>query len=422
MHKFDLLADRSKDHSKKWCRNVVEKRFGKIPEDYISMWIADMDYELAEPVYEKFKEVVERRTLGYIYCYEDFYKAIISWYSEKVEYVISPEEIQLNYGIVSGLYNVIQTFCKENVDCVVVNNPVYNPFREAAYKNGVEVIENNLYVKDNRYHIDFDDLERKFKRYSPKLYILCTPQNPGGRIWSKEELIQIAELCYEYNVILVADEAHSDHIYQGEFFSTLDLKEPFKNNLILLNSANKAFNIAGLKSSYSIIPSVELRTKFKKQLDRNHVDEPNVFGIAGIVSAYTDEGKKWVEDSYTYICENYEYAKKEIENNCDKVKIMDMEASYLMWLDVSALGLNGDEFTMRLARDTGVLFQEGSSFGSAGLNWVRINLATSHENTKDAIHRMLDWIAKWESSNKSTMQHIELSSKGGSPNSHIQMK
>lgn len=395
IYNFDTLANRDHDYSKKWCRKKAIERFGNIPDDYISMWIADMDFELAQPILNRFKELVNNKTFGYIYCYDDFFDSVINWNERKTNYKIKKESITLNYGVVSTLYNIVQAFCKDKNDSIIINSPVYNPFRECAINNNVKIIENNLYIdSNNRYQIDFELLENQIKQNKPKIYIFCSPHNPSGRIWSKAEVTRVAEICYRHGVILVADEVHSDHIHKGSFYSTLSLDEKYRNNLIFLNSANKGFNFAGLKTSYSIIPSDEIKQKLCNQFQRNHIDEPNVFGIAGIVSSYTDEGEDWLNQCYKYIIENYIYSKNFIHENCPQLKLMDMESSYLLWIDVSKTGMDGDEFTKKLAHSKGILVQEGSSFGEISKSFVRINIGTSREKVKKALYRLKEFLDK----------------------------
>lgn len=392
---FDKVANRSQDFSKKWCPKKATERFGKIPCDYISMWIADMDFEIAPAIANRFQRIMNNKTFGYIYCYDDFFKAVKLWNEAKTGIPIAEDTIKLSYGVVSSLYCAVQAFCQAGKDCILINTPVYNPFRECAESNNVDIIENQLYIDEaNHYRIDFASLEAQLKEHRPKLYIFCSPHNPSGHIWSQDEVEKIAELCLKYGVILVADEVHSDHIRKGPFFSTLSLPAKYRNNLIYLNSANKGFNFAGLKTSYSIITSKCLSDTYNLQLQKNHIDEPNVFGIAAIVAAYSDEGADWLQACYSYICDNYAYAEQFIAEKCPQLRLMEMESSYLLWLDVTETGMTGDEFTMKLALETGVLFQEGSSFGTGGENYVRVNIGTSKTLVKEALNRMHKWLQK----------------------------
>lgn len=391
-YNFDRLANRDNDYSKKWSKCFIEGRFGPVPDDYISMWIADMDYELAPPIYNHLENLLSKKTLAYIYPYEEFFKAIQYWMSFKTKNKVPLEEITLDYSIVNSLYHVVQTFTKPG-DRVLINTPVYNPFREATKRNHAVLVENEMVInEENRYVIDFEALERQMVEQHPKIYILCNPHNPGGTVWSREDLNKIAELCLKYNIILISDEAHSDHINQGTFTSALELDEKYRQNLVYLNSPNKAFNIAGLKTSYVIIPSHKLRTQYRETLEECHVEEPNVFGAAALIAGYTPEGREWVESSFDYIIKNYEWAKAFMAKETPMLKVMPMDASYVMWVNVSQTGMDGDTFTRKLAQEEGILFQEGSSFGQGGEDFVRINLGTSQELVQKAFNRMAKWL------------------------------
>ena len=399
-YNFDRIADRRNDNSKKWSKCFIEERFGPIPDDYISMWIADMDYELAPPIYERLDNLLSKKTLAYIYPYEEFFKAVQYWMSFKTKNEVLLEEITLDYSIVNSLYNVVQTFTNPG-DRVLINTPVYDPFRQATKRNHAVLVENELVInKENRYEIDFELLEEQMIEHLPKIYILCNPHNPGGTVWSQKDINKIAALCLKHDIILIADEAHSDHIYKGTFFSTLNLEEKYRQNLVYLNSPNKAFNIAGLKTSYVIIPNNKLRNQYQEVLESNHIDEPNAFGAAALIAGYTPEGHNWVEASFDYITKNYEWAKEFIEKEMPTLKIMPMDASYVLWVDVSKTGMSGDCFTQKLAQEEGILVQEGSSFGQGGEDFIRINLGTSKEMVQKAFTRMAKWLKSNHIKNK----------------------
>lgn len=385
---FDELTQRKDSYSKRWDREFVEERFGPLPDDYISLWIADLDYRLAPVMTAKFQELLDKNTFAYTYVYDEFYDAVLNWMNNKVKFNLKKEHITYNNGTVTAMYNCIKAFCDPG-DKVIINNPVYNPFRDAVIKNGAELVENSLHIgEDFRYYIDFAELEEMIKEHRPKVYIFCSPHNPGGRVWTQSEIDKVCELCRCYDVLLLVDEVHSDHIRKGNFISFLDSQVDIHNKLIVINSPNKPFNIAGLQSTYSLIPDSTINEKFRNQLDKSHIVEPNVFGIAGICAAYTEEGKEWLDECYAYILDNYEWARDYIANNIPQFKNMDIEATYLMWVDVTGTGMNGDDFTFKLAKETGVLVQEGGSFGDEGSNFIRINLGTSRANIEEAFKRI----------------------------------
>lgn len=389
-YNFDRLADRDKDDSIKWTKSINEDRFGPIPDDYISMWIADMDFELAPPVCNHLENLMEKKTFAYIYPYENFFRAIQYWMALKTDNQVPLEEICLDYGIVSSLYHVVQTFIQPG-DRVLMHTPVYNPFREATENNQGILIENKLLVnEEKRFMIDFEELENQMQESKPKLFILCNPHNPGGTVWSRQDLTRLAELCLKYNVILVSDEAHSDHIQNGTFTSALDLEEKYRQNLIYVNSPNKAFNIAGLKTSYVIIPNNKLCEQYRETLVKCHIEQPNTFGAAALVASYTPEGLEWVQECFSYIVNNYQWVVKFVEKEIPQLELMPMDASYVLWIDVSDTGMSGEIFTTKLAQTKGVLVQEGLSFGPGGEDYIRINLGTSLELVQQAFKRIAE--------------------------------
>ena len=388
---FDQLANRKVDHSKKWCQKFLTNKLGDLPDEVISMWIADMDFKIAPPIFDTMQEILSRQTFGYIYCYDAFYEAIIRWLFEKTGAIIPSEQIVLNHGVVPTIAAIVQSFCEKG-DRVLINTPVYGPFTAVPKLNDCELICNPLKIVDNRYYLDFHLLEQQLQETHPRLLIFCSPLNPSGRIWTREELTNVAGLCRKYNTLLIIDEVHSDHIYQGEFFSALSLEESDRQHIIALHSPNKGFNFAGLKTSYSIIPNPQLRRQLQLQMEKNWMTEPNVYGIAALIAAYSPEGKQWLQESYQYIIENYQWSQTFLEKNCPSLNYMPMESSYLLWLNISATNMTDVEFVEKLAKATGVILQEGSSFGENGQDFVRMNLATSRENVQRAWEKIASWL------------------------------
>ncbi|MGO1041433.1 MalY/PatB family protein [Clostridioides difficile] len=385
MYNFDDRPDRVSEKCRKWDLNIIRDKFGDIKEDFVPMWIADMDFKIPTGIENKFIEAVKRGVFGYTYCYDEFYDSVIGWQKDMHKVNVEREWITLTYGTVSTLHYVVQAFCKKG-DSIILNTPVYDPFESSAKKQGVNVVCNILDVINDRYYINFDRLESQIKENKPKLMMFCTPHNPSGRIWSIEEMTKVATICKENNVILVADEVHAEHIHYGEFNSILKLERELLENIILLTSPNKGFNLGGLKTSYSIVINKDIRDTFRNKLKQNSITSPNVFGIIGLITAY-DECREWLKNVNEYIKSNYELLETWV-NKYEKIKLMKMESSYLAWMDISNLGLSASEFTDRLAINTGVLIEDGSHFVKDGENYVRINLGTQKENVIEALNRM----------------------------------
>lgn len=387
MYQFDESADRVSEKSRKWDRKIIEKNFGSVPENFIPMWIADMDFKMPPELGQAFHEAISRGVLGYTYCYEEFYDAVINWQYDMHHVTVKKDWITLSYGTVSTIHYVIQAFC-ESGDCVMMNTPVYDPFDSAASKQGVKRIYNSLKLVEGRYYIDFENLKSQLKQYQPKLFLFCSPHNPSGRIWCLEELAEVARLCQEHNTILIADEVHGEHIMYGEFHSALSLIDRCEK-LILLTSPNKGFNLGGLKTSYSIIPNEQVRNLFRKKLAQNSITSPNVFGIIGVIVAY-EQCKPWLAGVNAYIRENYELFESYIEKKIPKLKVMKMESSYLAWVNIQETGLTSEGITAMLALQAGVLVENGAHFVKGGEGYIRVNLGTQKDKVLEALRRMED--------------------------------
>jgi cystathionine beta-lyase len=385
MYNFDEIADRVSEKSRKWDRSIIEKNFGAVPEDFIPMWIADMDFKIPPELEQAFQKVISRGVLGYTYCYEEFYEAVTKWQYDMHHVTVEKDWITLSYGTVSTIHYLIQAFCKSE-DCVLMSTPVYDPFDSAAQKQDVKRIYNSLKRIAGRYYIDFENLKLQLEKYKPKLYLFCSPHNPSGRIWSLEEIKEVVRLCRENNTIVIADEVHGEHILDGEFHSVLKLKESYEN-LILVTSPNKGFNLGGLKTSYSIIPDEQLRNHFRKRLAQNSITSPNIFGIIGVITAY-EQCRPWLSAVNAYIKRNYELFQSYIEKRIPKLQVMKMEASYLAWVDIKGTGLTSEEITSILALKAGVLVENGAHFVKDGEGYIRVNLGTQQDKVLEALKRM----------------------------------
>jgi cysteine-S-conjugate beta-lyase len=385
MYDFDEITDRVSEKSRKWDKRIIEKNFGKVPDHFIPMWIADMDFKIPIEMETAFHEAVTRGVFGYTYCYEEFYDAVMEWQYCMHDVILKKEWITLSYGTVSTIHYAIQAFC-ESGDYVLMNTPVYDPFDSAASKQGVNKIYNSLMIVDGRYYIDFQGLRSLLEEHKPKLYLFCSPHNPSGRIWSMEEMGEVARICKENNTILIVDEVHGEHIHYGKFHSMLKLQE-YSDNLILLTSPNKGFNLGGLKTSYSIIPNKNIRERFRKKLEQNSITSPNAFGIIGLISAYK-QCKPWLEQVNAYIKGNYELFESYIEKKIPILKVMKMESSYLAWVDIKGTKLTSAEVTSILASRAGVLVENGAHFVNDGEGYIRFNLGTQRLNVLEALKRM----------------------------------
>lgn len=383
---FDTMADRALDHARKWDRGIVQKKFPGTPDDFIPMWIADMDFPAAPEIREELARVAENGAYGYTYAYDQFYDAVIGWHKRRHGNDVQREWITNSYGTVSTIHYLYQAFCQPN-DAVIMCTPVYDPFAYAARNNGLRVIANTLAYDGARYTIDYDLLERQLDEARPKIMLFCSPHNPAGRVWELEEIERVAALCQQYGTIFVVDEVHSEIILEGGFSSALQLPSCYWDNLILLTSPNKGFNLGGLKTSYSIIPNRKLRDTFRHRFEMNSITSPNVFGVVAIVAAY-ERGEAWLDAMVDYLRKNYELTRDVIAERMEGWNLMPMTASYLPWVDVSGTGASATEMTVHMAREAGVIIEDGSHYVSDGEKFVRLNIGTPRSVLEEALDRM----------------------------------
>lgn len=387
--RFDELADRISDKCRKWDMKVIESRFGPVPADSIPMWIADMDFKSPPAVARKFSEIISWGTFSYTHCIDDFYEAVINFQARHHKVAVEREWITLSYGTVSTLHYTVQAFCQPG-DSIIMNTPVYDPFAKAAERQGVKVVANPLTLNKGRYRIDLAKLEEQIIGNKPKIYFLCSPHNPSGRIWSQAELEAVADICLRHQVLMMVDEVHAEHIIHGEFISFLALEERYRNNMMLMSSPNKAFNLGGLKTSYSIIPNPQIRSRFRARLEQNSITSPNVFGLWGIITAY-NECDEWLADLNLYLRENYALLARYFRENLPDFQVMPMDASYLVWVNTKGSGMSASEVTRRWAVEAGVIIEDGSHYVSDGEEYVRINIGTSRQLLGEALQRLGRW-------------------------------
>lgn len=388
-YNFDEIIDRHDEKCRKWDRTIIEQEFGPIPDDFIPMWIADMDFRSPQGILDAFMKASQRGTFGYTYTYPEFYQTVVQWQQQQHQVFVDPEWITLGYGSVATMYNLVQQFCDAEHG-VMTLTPTYGPFGRCALDNQVPVGMSPLILKNNRYEIAWDDLEHQLQVQQPHLLFFCNPHNPSGRIWSPAEIARIAQLCLDNQVIMVSDEVHSEHILNnGHHTSALSLPAKYLQNLIFLTSPNKVFNLGGLKTSYSIIPNDNLRTRLRANYQKNSITSPNIFGITAIVAGY-QTGNDWRQAMVRYVSQNYELAQKMLTDK--RLQLIPMESSYLLWIKVSDLGVSGAEFTQELATQQGVILEAGTDFVGDGQDFTRINLAMPRSQIKTALSRIKQFV------------------------------
>ena len=376
-YNFDELVNRKNTGSYKW--NILK-------EDELPMWVADMDFHVLPEIKEAIIDRVEIDSYGYVECPDEYYESYKQWFKRNHDLELDTKWMVFSIGVVASIDSILKHLIPSGSG-VIIQSPVYHVFYNCIKNNGLVVKENKLIDKDN-YQIDFDNLESLLSDENNKAMILCNPHNPVGRIWSKEELQKIANLCEKYNVLLISDEIHCDITEPGvKYNSILSVTD----NAIALLAPTKAFNVASIKSSIAVIPDEELKVQVYKGFSQDDIGEPNYIAAPATIAAFT-YGDTWNKEMREYIYNNKKYFVDFIKKELPMLKVTDMKATYLLWVDISKVTNNSDAFIVHLRRQTGLFVSSGKQFGSGGEGHIRINLATSLENVKDACERLKTYI------------------------------
>ena len=380
---FDTVVNRKNTNAIKY--DLAKKR-GQ-PEDAVSLWVADMDFPTAPCIQKAVAEKAAHGIWGYSRPDNRYYDALKKWYKERHNFEVQNEWVVNTPGVCFALAVAIKAFTKEG-ESVLIQKPVYYPFFNIINSLQRKVVNSSLILKNNHYEIDFDDFERKIVQENVKMFILCSPHNPGGRVWTKQELQKISEICLAHNVLVVSDEIHSDITFGSNVHTVYgSLSEQALKNSIICTAPSKSFNLAGLQFSNIFIADEKLRKAFSKELDKTGYDEPSVFGIVAATAAYS-EGADWFDSVKSYIWENILFAKKYIEENASQIKVLVPEGTYLLWLDFSETGLSDSEINDRVLNKAKVWLDRGSMFGKEGEKFQRINCATPRIILEDALKRI----------------------------------
>lgn len=378
---FDTPVNRRDTNSVKWdkCSD---------PET-LPLWVADMDFKTAPAIIEAMRKRVEHGVFGYSHPCDDYYSAVCDWFETRHGWKIGREEILYTTGVVPATSAVIKGLTEPG-DGVVVMTPVYTCFFSSIRNNGCKVIESPLKMVDLRYEIDFEDLESKLSLPEAKIMLLCNPHNPGGRVWTADELARVDSLCLKYGVTVLSDEIHCEIVMPGFRYTPYALVA--KASYVTMMSSSKAFNTAGLHIANIVTPCPEFRVKINRALNINETCDVGPFGIVAMIAAYR-EGAEWLEAMTSYVYDNYRYLCDRLEG-LRGVTVTRIEASYLAWVDVKGTGIKVDELTERLCKEGKVLLQAGTAYGSDGEGYIRINMATPRSVLGEALKRFRNWIEK----------------------------
>lgn len=380
---FSRPTDRRGTDSYKW---------DSAPEaDIIPLWVADMDFETFPSITEALQQRVAHGIFGYTRVPEAYYKAVCNWFGKHHGWHINREDIIYTSGVVPAVSAVIKALTLPG-DQVIVQGPVYNCFFSSIRNNGCEMVSNSLiYNKEElRYEIDFDDLERKLAHERARLMLICNPHNPGGRVWTRDELTRVAELCHKYGVRVVSDEIHCElTLYDNEYVPFGSLPDELSHGSITCCSPSKAFNTAGLQIANIVCRDAEVRNRIDRAININEVCDVNPFGVIALQAAYSDEGYEWLTQLREYISSNYNLLRERFARELPKCKVMRMEGTYLAWIDCSELHISSDEIEEMLMHENKVWVNAGSMYGAEGAAFIRINMACTSELLNEGITRIV---------------------------------
>lgn len=377
---FDLITDRRGSGCFKY--DALKMLYGR--DDLLSMWVADMDFQVAPAIREALQRRLDHGVFGYNLRLPVFYEVVCNWLQRRYGFSIHEDWVLNSPGIVSAINLAILQFSSPG-DGVLIQTPVYRPFFDAVQDHGRRLLTNPLVLDNGFYKIDFVDFEQKLKQ--AKLFILCNPHNPVGRLWTESELLQIGALCRKYRVPVISDEIHADIVYDGKKAISFGALEDFADNAICCFSPAKSFNIAGLGTAVIIVKNPLLREKLGGMLQKLHLYLGNSFGIEGLIAAWRDSDD-WLEQLLAYLQDNRDYLSHVIESNFPQLQLVKPQATYLAWMDFRSLGLAADPLTEWLTNTVRLALDPGTKFGEDGAGFSRLNFGCPRSLIEEALLRL----------------------------------
>lgn len=376
---FDEPVPRRGTNSYKW--DTVKD------EDVLPMWVADMDFRTAPAIVGALQKRVEHGIFGYTKVPPAYYEAVINWFRRRHAWLIEKEWIVYTTGVVPAISAIVKALTVPG-DRVLVQTPVYNCFFSSIRNNGCEAVANPLIYANGTYRIDYDDLERKAADPKVKLLLLCNPHNPVGRVWTRQELRRIGEICIRNRVLVVADEIHCELVFSGHVYIPFaSISEDFREHSVTCISPSKAFNLAGLQIANIVAADTDVRMKIDKAININEVCDVNPFGVEALIAAY-NRGEDWLEELKHYLSVNYNYLRAYFDEYLPEFPVVMLEGTYLVWVDCRGLGLSSREITDILLEKEKVRVNPGSLYGEAGEGFIRLNIACPREKLIEGLNRL----------------------------------
>ena len=365
--------------------DFAEKR--GMPEDVLPLWVADMDFKTSSYVEDAVIERTKHGIFGYSEVKEEYFNAVAGWMKRHHNWDVKPGWLIKTPGVVFALAMAVRAFTDVG-DSILIQQPVYYPFSEVIEDNKRVIASNDLYLgEDNRYHIDFDDFEKKIVDNHIKLFLLCNPHNPSGRVFTKEELTGMGDICLKHGVIVVSDEIHNDFVFKGEHTVFAAAKKEYEEISVICTSPSKTFNLASMLISNIFIPNRNLKHRFRHEVDAAGISQLSVLGLTATRAAY-EYGDEWYEKMLGYVRENITYVKQYVHENLPGVNVVEGEGTYLVWLDFRKAGIEADELDRRIIHDAKLWLDSGKIFGTTGKGFQRINVAAPRKIVTECLERI----------------------------------
>lgn len=382
-YNFDEAINRKGTNSIKYDFAL---KFGK-PVDVLPLWVADMDFKAPPAVTQALVDSAQHGVFGYSENQEAYFDAIYNWYQERFNWEIKESWLVKTPGVVYAISTAIRALTEPG-DAVIIQQPVYYPFFDSVKTNNRRLVNNSLVYENERYHIDFDDFEAKIVAHKVKLFILCNPHNPVGRVWTKEELIRLGDICVKHNVIVVSDEIHGDFTFgENKHLVFTNLKPEYLDNTIVCTAPSKTFNLAGLQVSNIFIPNSEIRNKFKEEVHKSGYSQLNTMGLVACQTAY-EQGGQWLDELKEYLIGNVELIRTFLAERLPQIKLVEPEGTYLLWLDFKNLNLSQEELDDLIVNKANLWLSTGTTFGNEGKGFQRINIACPKATLKKALGQL----------------------------------
>lgn len=358
-----------------------------MPEDVLPLWVADMDFPTAPAVLERLHALAEHGIFGYTGVKDAYFSAVHNWYAQRFSWETQRSWLVTTPGVVFAIAIAIRAFTQKG-DAILIQQPVYYPFANKVTENDRQLVVNPLVLKNGRYEMDFADMERKIVDYHVKMLLLCSPHNPVGRVWTKEELLRVGEICQKHGVLVVSDEIHADFTYAGHTHRVFaSVKSEFADFTITCTAPSKTFNLAGLQNSNIFIPNRQLRHAYKKELSACGCGGTNCMGMAACQAAY-EAGADWLEQLKQYLAGNLAYIRQFLREKLPDIALIEPEGTYLVWLDLRKLGLTEQQQRQLIVQDAKLWLDTGTLFGQGGEGFERINIACPRATIEQAMQRL----------------------------------